>query len=87
MKKLVKFVSWLFAIGSIALIAGVFFIYAVLVPALPSIDHLEDAQYQVPLRIYDRNDVLLAEFGEHRRIPVKFEKIPRHLIDAIVAVD
>ena len=87
MKKLAKFISWLFAIGSIALVAGVFLIYAILVPALPSIDHLEDAQYQVPLRIYDRNDVLLAEFGEHRRIPVEFDKIPRYLIDAVVAVE
>ena len=87
MKKLVKIVSWLFAIGSMLLVAGVFYIYAVLLPSLPSIDHLEDTQYQVPLRIYDRNEVLLAEFGEHRRIPVKFDKIPRNLINAVVAVE
>ena len=79
--------SWLFAAGSIVLIAGAFFIYAVLVPTLPSIDHLEDTQYQVPLRVYDRNEILLAEFGEHRRIPVKFDKIPRYLIDAVVSVE
>lgn len=79
--------SWLFAAGSIVLVAGAFYIYAVLVPTLPSIDHLEDTQYQVPLRIYDRNEILLAEFGEHRRIPVKFEKIPRYLIDAVVSVE
>jgi len=87
MKKLVKIASWLFAIGSMLLVAGVFYIYAALVPTLPSIDHLEDTQYQVPLRIYDRNEVLLAEFGEHRRIPVRFEKIPRYLIDAVVSVE
>ena len=87
MKKLVKIISWLFAMGSTILIIGIFFIVAVMVPALPSIDHLEDTQYQVPLRIYDVNEVLLAEFGEHRRIPVRFEKIPRYLIDAVVAVE
>jgi len=87
MKKLVKTLSWLFAVGSLLLVAGVFYIYSVLVPALPSIDHLEDTQYQVPLRIYDRNEVLLAEFGEHRRIPVQFIKIPRYLIDAVVSVE
>jgi len=87
MKKLVKIASWLFAIGSMLLVAGAFYIYAVLVPSLPSIEHLEDTQYQVPLRIYDRNEVLLAEFGEHRRIPVRFEKIPRYLIDAVVSVE
>ena len=87
MKKLVKIASWLFAFGSTVLVAGMLYIYAVLVPALPSIDHLEDTQYQVPLRIYDRNEVLLAEFGEHRRIPVRFEKIPRYLVDAVVSVE
>jgi len=87
MKKLVKIVSWLFAAGSIVLIAGSFYIYAVMVPELPSIEHLEDTQYQVPLRVYDQNEILLAEFGEHRRIPVSFEKIPRSLIDAVVAVE
>lgn len=87
MKKLVKIVSWLFAAGSVVLIAALFYIYAVLVPALPSIDDLEDTQYQVPLRVYDQNEILLAEFGEHRRIPVKFDKIPRYLIDAVVAVE
>ncbi len=87
MKKLVKIASWLFATGSLLLIVGLLYIYAVMVPALPSIDHLEDAQYQVPLRVYDVNEVLLAEFGEHRRIPVDFDKIPRYLIDAVVAVE
>jgi penicillin-binding protein 1A len=87
MKKLVKIVSWLFAVGSIVLVAAVFYIYTALVPELPSIDSLEDTQYQVPLRIYDRNEVLLAEFGEHRRIPVRFDKIPRYLVDAVVSVE
>ena len=87
MKKLVKITSWLFAAGSIVLIGAVFYIYAVMVPTLPSIEGLEDAQYQVPLRIYDRNEVLLAEFGEHRRIPVDFDRIPRYLIDAVVSVE
>ncbi|MDH3760147.1 MAG: penicillin-binding protein 1A [Gammaproteobacteria bacterium] len=87
MKKLVKIASWLFAAGSIVLIGGLFYVYAVMVPTLPSIEHLEDTQYQVPLRIYDQNEILLAEFGEHRRIPVEFDKIPRYLIDAVVAVE
>jgi penicillin-binding protein 1A len=87
MKKLVKIISWLFTMGLIVLFAGVFYIYGVLVPELPSIENLEDTQLQVPLRIYDRNDILLAEFGEHRRIPVHFENIPTHVIDAFIAAE
>jgi len=87
MIKLIKTLSWLFVVGSMALIAGVFYIYAVLVPELPSIEHLEDTQLQVPLRVYDKNEILLAEFGEHRRIPVDYEQIPTNLISALVAVE
>ena len=87
MIKLIKILSWLFVAGSMVLVAGVFYIYAVLVPALPPIDHLEDVQLQVPLRVFDRNEVLLAEFGEHRRIPVTYEDIPENLISALVSVE
>jgi len=87
MIKLIKILSWLFVAGSMLLIAGVFYIYAVLVPELPSIEHLEDAQLQVPLRVYDKNKTLLAEFGEHRRIPVNYEQIPTNLTSALVAVE
>ncbi|MFV2031077.1 MAG: penicillin-binding protein 1A [Gammaproteobacteria bacterium] len=85
MIKLVKILSWLFAVGSILLIAGAIYVYSVLVPALPSIKYLEDAQLQVPLRVYDKNEFLLAEFGENRRVPVSFEAMPRSVIDALVA--
>jgi len=87
MIKLVKILSWLFATGFMVLFAGAFYIYAILVPQLPSIDHLEDTQMQVPLRIYDKNEILLAEFGEHRRIPIKFEKIPGHVTAAFIAAE
>ncbi len=87
MIKLIKILSWLFVAGSMVLIAGVFYIYAVLVPELPTIEHLEDAQLQVPLRVYDKNEVLLAEYGEHRRTPVRFEDIPKSLISALVSVE
>ena len=87
MIKLIKILSWLFVTGSILLVAGVFYIYAVLIPELPSIDHLEDAQLQVPLRVYDKNETLLAEYGEHRRIPVNYEQIPTNLVSALVAVE
>ena len=42
MIKLVKILSGLFAFGSIVLVAGILYIYAVVVPGLPSIEHLED---------------------------------------------
>ncbi len=87
MNKLVKFIAWAFAAGSIVLIAALFYVTAVMVPSLPPIDQLDETQLQVPLRVYDKNQILLAEFGEHRRIPVTFDEVPPHVIDAFIAAE
>ena len=87
MIKIVKILCWMFAAGSVALLAGALLVYVVLAPKLPSIENLEDIQLQVPMRVYDKNGALLAEFGENRRIPVVFEEIPQHIIDAFVSAE
>lgn len=87
MRKLLKILSSLFVAGSILLIAGTIYIYVVLLPELPAIGQLEDTQLQVPLRIYDKNGILLAEYGERRRTPVKFEAVPTDLVSALIAVE
>ncbi len=87
MKILVKILTGMFAAGFLAFLAGVIFIYTVLVPELPSIENLEDAELQVPLRIYDKNEFLLAEYGEHRRIPIEYEDIPKKVEQAFLAAE
>jgi len=87
MIKLVRITSFLFAAGLIILLAGGLYIYGVLMPSLPSIENLEDTQLQVPMRVYDKNERLLAEFGEHRRIPVVFDDVPKYIIDAFVSAE
>ena len=75
-------------IGTIALI---FFAnvcaYAYLKPALPDVDTLRDVQLQVPLRVYTRDGRLIASIGEQRRIPVRYEQIPKRLIEAFLAAE
>ncbi len=87
MKILVKVLSVLLISGILMALAASYYIYFVLIPALPVIDNLEDAQFQVPLRIYDKNEFLLAEYGEHRRIPVKYEDIPKKIELAFLAAE
>ncbi len=87
MKILVKILAAMFAAGLLLFIAGVLFVFLVLVPKLPSIGNLEDAELQVPLRIYDKNEFLLAEYGEHRRIPVKYDDIPKKIEQAFLAAE
>jgi penicillin-binding protein 1A len=75
-------------IGAIALIgfANVC-AYAYLKPALPDVDTLRAVQLEVPLRVYTRDGRLIASIGEQRRIPVRYEQIPKLLIEAFLAAE
>lgn len=87
MIKLIKIFSSLIFMGLILGLTGVIYVYTVIMPKLPSIDNLEDTSYQVPLRIYDRHEKLLAEYGEHKRIPAKFDEFPGVLVNAFVSAE
>lgn len=75
------------AAGLFLVLAVALFMFLVIVPELPSIDKLEDAELKVPLRIYDKNEFLLAEYGEHRRIPLSYDEIPKKIEQAFLAAE
>src|ERR1700759_452388 len=61
--------------------------YVYLKPALPDVHNLKDVQLQVPLRIYTRDGRLISSYGEQRRIPVRYEELPRKLVEAFLATE
>lgn len=54
---------------------------------LPDISQLQHVQYQIPLDVYSQDGLLIAEFGEKRRIPLPIEKIPELQINAFLAAE
>ncbi|WP_297528324.1 penicillin-binding protein 1A [Thiohalobacter sp.] len=62
-------------------------VYFFIVPQLPSVEALRDVQFQVPLRVYSADGGLIAEFGEKRRIPVRYEELPPQLVQAFLAAE
>jgi penicillin-binding protein 1A len=54
---------------------------------LPDIDALNTVQLQVPLQIFTHDGKLIAEYGEKRRIPIPYSKIPKPLINAVLATE
>lgn len=54
---------------------------------LPDIDELSTIQLQVPLQILSHDGKLIAEYGEKRRIPIPYAKIPTQLIQAVLATE
>lgn len=69
--------------GIVMLAAAGFYIE----PRLPDIDSLRDIQLQEPLRVFTRDGELIAEFGEQRRKPVRYDELPQTMIDAILATE
>jgi penicillin-binding protein 1A len=61
--------------------------YVYLRPALPDVGTLREVQLQVPLRIYSRDGKLIQSIGEQRRIPVRYEQLPKKLILAFLATE
>jgi penicillin-binding protein 1A len=87
MKILVKILAAMMAAGILLFLAATLYIFLVSIPSLPSIKNLEETQLQIPLRIYDKNEFLLAEYGEHRRIPLKYDDIPKKIEQAFLAAE
>ncbi len=61
--------------------------YIYITPQLPEISTLKDVQLQVPLRVFARGGELIAEFGEMKRTPLKYEEFPKALIHAVLAAE
>lgn len=86
--------SWflrLFALGlSVSLLlagAGAAYVALYVLPELPDPAELRDVRYQVPLRVYSADGLLMAEYGEKRRTPVAYEEIPAAVRQAFLAAE
>ncbi|MGH8647612.1 MAG: transglycosylase domain-containing protein, partial [Gammaproteobacteria bacterium] len=58
-----------------------------LLPQLPSIEALKAHRLQVPLRVYSKDNELIAEFGEKRRDPVPIGRVPKRVVQAFLAAE
>ncbi len=74
----------LIAIGCVAGVIGAYYYAA---PALPAAETIRDIRLEVPLRIFSRDGYLISEIGERRRVPVTYEDVPQHVVDAFVAAE
>jgi len=82
-----RFLFYGLLLGSVAVAALGAIIYLRIEPQLPSIEVLREVQLQEPLRIFSHDGQILAEFGDKRRTPVKFDEVPPTLIDAFLAAE
>ncbi len=73
-------------IGSIFTAGGCLFYYHTS-KYLPDVETLRNVSMETPLRIYSADNLLIAEFGEQRRIPLSIDDIPQQLKNAFLAIE
>jgi penicillin-binding protein 1A len=56
-------------------------------PSMPAVETLREVQLQVPLRVYTRDGLLIAEYGEQRRVPLSWDEIPEEVVHAFLAAE
>ena len=61
--------------------------YVYLEPTLPTVAAMKNNELAVPLRVYTSGGDLIAQIGEQRRNPVKYEQIPLIVRQAFVAAE
>ncbi len=54
---------------------------------MPSVEELKNPKLNQSSEIYSQDGVMIGKFYEENRTPVKFENIPKSIIDALVATE
>ena len=85
--KSIHFLIWsaFAAICGLVLISASMYLY--LSPALPDVQTLKDFKLQTPMRIMSADNKLIAEYGEQRRAPLRYEQIPTQFVQALIAIE
>lgn len=87
MLRLSRFILKLILTLAILSLLAATVVYFFLAPKLPDTNTLKETQLQIPLRIYSSEGLLMAEFGEKRRIPMEYGDIPPSMINAFLAAE
>jgi penicillin-binding protein 1A len=84
---ILKWFAIFFAVVVIGLLSTGYYQYNKLSGSLPDITTLHDVRYEMPLSIYSKDKVLMAQFGGNKRIPVKIEDVPKTFVNAFIAAE
>ena len=68
-------------------VLGILAAYLYYTPRLPTEQQISEIELQIPLRVYDKDKKLIAEYGNKRRIPLSLDEIPQRMRDAFIAVE
>lgn len=82
---ILKWFAIFLLLSILSIVSSGYFVFNRLVSELPDVKTLHNVRYEVPLNIYSKDKLLIAQFGGNKRIPVKIEAVPKQLINAFLA--
>ena len=54
---------------------------------MPTVEELENPDSNLASEIYSADEVLMGKYYTENRSPIKFDELPQHLVDALVATE
>ena len=79
--------SVLAIISACGVVWGLAGLYLFLSPRLPEPEALQNITLQTPMRVLSRDGLLIAQFGEQKRNPLRFSQIPEPFMNALLAAE
>ena len=58
--------------------------YLFLNPQIPAAESYLDFRLEAPMRVFTADGALMAEYGERRFVPVRFEAVPKDFVNALL---
>lgn len=71
----------------IVTVMGFIALYLAVGPELPKVASIQKIRLQTPMTIYAKNEQLIAEFGDKRRIPITLQQVPQDFINALLSTE
>lgn len=79
--------KWVFIFGVTSTLVIGAYIKFIVIPDLPDVNSLKNIQLQTPMSIFSRDGLLMAKFGEKKRIPFAYADIPQSQLNAFLAAE
>lgn len=85
-----KFLLTIFAIILVSILAvpvGFYGMALYLEPTLPSVKQIKEAERQMPLQVYSKDNKLIGQYGNRMSLPITYKEIPPDMIHAFLAAE
>lgn len=82
-----KIVGWMWRLLIGGIVGVILFFTYLSFTDLPSVSELENPKTNVASLVYADNGDILGKYYTENRVPVKYDELPKHLVEALVATE